>query len=71
MSLDIRYITNGSKTIYRVIFPVMCNCCKRYIWLAPYRRADVYHHIPGEYLKERICKQCIPRYLPYVNEKGE
>jgi hypothetical protein len=53
------------------IFPVMCNCCKRYIWLAPYRRADAYHHIPGEYLKERICKQCIPRYLPYVNEKGE
>ena len=36
------------------IFPVMCNCCKRYIWLAPYRRADVYHHIPGEYLKERM-----------------
>lgn len=46
------------------IFPVMCDCCKRYVWLSAYRRADVWHSLPSAYWKENICRQCIPKYLP-------
>ena len=44
------------------IVPVMCNCCHRFIWLSPYRRADVWHHLAGRYWKENICHECIGVY---------
>lgn len=50
------------------VIPIMCDCCKRYIWMEPYRRTDVWHGITRRYFDERICKTCIPRYLP---KKGE
>lgn len=53
------------------IFPVLCNCCKRYIWLSPYRRADVWYAMPGRYWKERICGRCIDAYLPYIKKEKE
>lgn len=27
------------------VFPVMCHDCHRYIWMEPYRRADVWHNL--------------------------
>lgn len=53
------------------IFPRMCDCCKRYIWFEPYRRADVYEHILVIFMKENICKRCLPRYLPGLKKKEE
>lgn len=50
------------------IFPIMCDCCKKYIWMEPYRRTGVWHDILECYLDVRICKTCIPKYLP---KKGE
>ena len=51
--------------------PVMFNCCKRYIWFEPYRLTDVYHRIPGQFMKERICERCMPKYLPHANHGGK
>ena len=55
------------------IIPHMCNECKRYIWIAPYRRADVWKH--DSFIMENICKQCLPKFLDvditYNEEKGE
>lgn len=48
------------------LFPRMCSECKRYIWMEPYRRSDVWHggfvdrHFKGDYKKENICKKCLP-----------
>lgn len=44
------------------IIPHMCHECKRYIWIEPYRRADVFKH--DRYFMENICKQCLPKFLP-------
>ncbi|MFV0515802.1 MAG: hypothetical protein ACK5MV_00180 [Aminipila sp.] len=59
------------KTMFNrfAIIPRLCSCCKRYIWIEKYRRADVYHTIPGEYWKEDICKECVGNYLPKVDNK--
>ena len=51
------------------VFPKMCDCCKRYIWFEPYRRADVYEHILGIFIEKNICKRCLPRYLPSLKKK--
>lgn len=44
------------------IIPHMCHECKRYIWLEPYRRADVWKH--DWYIVENICKKCLHKFLP-------
>lgn len=42
------------------LFPRMCSECKRYIWMEPYRRSDVWHggfvdrYFKGDYKKENI-----------------
>ena len=43
------------------IIPHMCNECKRYIWLEPYRRADVWKY--DRFIMENICKKCLPKFL--------
>ena len=43
------------------IIPHMCNECKRYIWIAPYRRTDVWKF--DRFIMENICKQCLPKFL--------
>ena len=54
------------------IIPHMCNECKRYIWITPYRRADVWKH--DRFIMENICKQCLPKFLDvditYNEDKG-
>lgn len=47
------------------IIPCMCADCKRYIWMEPYRYSDTWNDLRGSYLKEKLCKDCLPRYLPY------
>lgn len=37
------------------VFPVMCHDCHRYIWMEPYRRADVWHNWLDRYVKKTIC----------------
>ena len=53
------------------IIPHMCNECKRYIWIAPYRRADVWKY--DRFIMENICKQCLPKLfdvdITYNEEK--
>ena len=43
------------------IIPHICHECKRYIWIAPYRRADVWKY--DRFIMENICKQCLPKFL--------
>lgn len=50
------------------IAPRLCSCCKRYIFLEPYRREDVYHRFADGYWKENICNECIKNYD--VGKKG-
>lgn len=47
------------------IIPCMCTECKRYIFMEPYRYADTWNDLRGSYLKEKLCKDCLPMYLPY------
>lgn len=42
------------------IIPHLCYDCKKYIWLEPYRRADVL--IMDKFLKKNICRECLPKY---------
>ena len=42
------------------IVPHLCYDCKKYIWLEPYRRADVL--IMDKFLKKDICRECLPKY---------
>lgn len=46
------------------IVPHMCNECKRYVWMEPYRRSDVWHEFAERFLKENICRECLPKYIP-------
>lgn len=56
------------------LFPCMCSECKRYIWMEPYRRSDVWHggfvdrYFKGDYKKENICKKCLPKFLPKTEQ---
>lgn len=45
------------------IIPHMCNECKQYIWLESYRRADVWKDFCSQFLKENICKDCLPKFV--------
>lgn len=49
------------------IIPTLCNSCKEFITLEPYRKSDVLHIIGG-YYKENICKRCISKYDVGVKE---
>lgn len=44
------------------VFPVMCHDCHRYIWMEPYRRADVWHNLLDRYVKKTICNECLKKY---------
>lgn len=44
------------------VFPVMCHDCHRYIWMEPYRRADVWHNWLDRYVKKTICNECLKKY---------
>lgn len=46
------------------IVPTYCGCCKRYVWLEPYRRDDIHHSLFDYTLKENLCKRCVDKYLP-------
>ena len=51
------------------LFPRMCSECKRYIWMEPYRRSDVWHGgFVDRYFKENICKKCLPKFLPKTEQ---
>ena len=43
-------------------FPVMCHDCQRYIWMEPYRRADVWHNLLDRYVKKTIRNECLKKY---------
>lgn len=45
------------------IVPHMCNECRQYIWLESYRRADVWINSCGHFIKENICKDCLPKFI--------
>lgn len=51
------------------IIPHMCDECKKYIWLEPYRKADVWKH--DIFLTETICKRCLPIFLPNEIQKSK
>lgn len=42
------------------VVPHLCCKCKKYIWLEPYRRADVL--FMDTFLKSNICRGCLPKY---------
>lgn len=44
------------------IIPHMCYECKQYIWLESYRRVDVWINFCGRFLKENICRDCLPEF---------
>lgn len=44
------------------VFPVMCHDCHRYIWMEPYRRADMWHNLLDRYVKKTICNECLKKY---------
>ena len=47
------------------IFPFHCTDCHRYIWLEPYRRAEVMTDLPPNYpayIKKSICSDCLKKY---------
>ena len=44
------------------IVPHMCDSCKQFIWLEPYREAEVFHFLQGGYTKDSICKERIVKY---------
>ena len=56
------------------VFPVMCHDCHRYIWMEPYRRADVWHNWLDRYVKKTICNECLKKYFneaeEFVRSKG-
>ena len=45
------------------IFPFHCTDCHNYIWMEPYRFADVDTGlaIPA-FIKKKICKRCLKKY---------
>lgn len=46
------------------IIPRLCFECKRYIWMEPYRRADVWHGgFINKYWKENICSRCLVKFV--------
>ena len=44
------------------IIPRMCDSCKQFMWLEPYRKSEVFHRLQGIYTKDNICKDCIEKY---------
>lgn len=44
------------------VFPVMCYECHRYIWIEPYRRANVWRDLPNGFVKETICNECLEKF---------
>ena len=42
------------------VMPHLCCKCKKYIWLEPYRRADVL--FMDRFLKSNICRGCLTKY---------
>ena len=48
------------------IIPFHCTSCHRYIWLEPYRRAEVYRPVAPcvpSFYKENWCKECTEKHL--------
>ena len=43
------------------VIPHLCSECHRYIWLEPYRRAEVIKY--DYFLKENICKGCLAKFI--------
>lgn len=50
------------------LVPHLCNECKKYIWLEPFRRIDVFKPFYQCYMKQNICKRCLPKYIPNIEE---
>ena len=46
------------------ILPKLCHNCKLYIWMEPYRKAEIENSFGNNLFKSTICKRCIDRYLP-------
>lgn len=44
------------------IVPHMCFECKRYIWMEPYRKADMLIH--DRWIDAKICNRCLPKFVP-------
>ena len=53
------------------IVPHLCSECKRYIWMEPYRRADVWKNFADRFLKENICKRCLPKFIDIQKENND
>lgn len=62
------------KLIYNrfALIPFHCTDCHRYIWLEPYRKAEVYTELPPScppFINKKICKDCLPKYdIKYANK---
>jgi len=57
------------RTVYNrfALIPFHCTDCHRYIWLEKYRKAEVFTDIANPpFYKKKICKDCLPQYLPKV-----
>lgn len=44
------------------VIPCLCTERKRYVWLEPYRRANVWRG--DRFLKENICRPCLSKFIP-------
>lgn len=44
------------------IVPVMCHDCHIYVWMEPYRRADVWDNLVEKWLTKNICNECLKKY---------
>ena len=62
------------KLIYNrfALIPFHCTDCHRYIWLEPYRKAEVCNIISPLvpcFTKKKICSDCLPKYdIKYANK---
>lgn len=56
------------KTNRFAFFPHLCNDCKRYIWIEPYRRSSVW--VIDRFIPKTLCKEYLKRYLPKEKKNG-
>lgn len=44
------------------LLPTLCTECKRYILFEPYRKAECFHKFIGQYIKVKVCSDCIGKF---------
>lgn len=44
------------------LVPTLCSECKRYILFEPYRKGEKFHLWTGQYIKFRVCSDCIGKF---------